>query len=153
MSDSHQVPPEHYPAADLPGCNFGENLDERFLFLDETDTAAPLSLGQLLRTCEAARAELGRTVATLSTPPAIVLEGDKTAPTLFKLKGGYMPSRDACCFRVVGDVGVDGAEGESHFCYLLDPRSGRPRALVSHTALHRMPTAACGLIALRTLAA
>jgi ornithine cyclodeaminase/alanine dehydrogenase-like protein (mu-crystallin family) len=128
-------------------------LDERFLFLDETDTAALLSMGEVVRTCEAALVELGCKVATLSMPQSLFLEGEKTAPTLFKVKGGYMPSLDACGFRVVGDVGVDGAAGESHFCYLLDPRSGRPRALVSHTALHRMRTAACGLIALRALAA
>ena len=128
-------------------------MDERFLFLDESDTATLLSMGEVVRTCEAALAEMGRKVATLSVPQAMFLEGDKTAPTLFKAKGGYMPSLDACGFRVVGDVGVNGAAGKSHFCYLLDPQSGRPRALIAHTALHRMRTAACGLIALRALSA
>jgi ornithine cyclodeaminase/alanine dehydrogenase-like protein (mu-crystallin family) len=128
-------------------------LDERFLFLDEPQTETLLSMVEVVRICEAALTEMGRKVATLSVPQAMFLEGDKTAPTLFKVKGGYMPSLDACGFRVVGDVGVDGAAGESHFCYLLDPQTGRPRALVAHTALHRMRTAACGLIALRALTA
>ena len=128
-------------------------MDERFLFLDEPQTETLLSMVEVVRICEAALTEMGRKVATLSVPQAMFLEGDKTAPTLFKVKGGYMPSLDACGFRVVGDVGVDGAAGEYHFCYLLDPQTGRPRALVAHTALHRMRTAACGLIALRALTA
>ena len=127
-------------------------MDSSFLFLDETQTASLLSIGEAVRICELALADMGQGSAGLSTPQAMFLEGDKTAPVLFKVKGGYLPSLDACGFRVVGDIGEDGAGGESHFCYLADPRTGAPRALVAHTAIHRMRTAACGLLALRTLA-
>src|SRR5262245_56395860 len=107
---------------------------------------------EVLRICELALGDMGRGSAGLSTPQAMFLEGDKTAPVVFKAKGGYLPLLDACGFRVVSDVGEDGAKGESHFCYLLNPHTGAPRALVAHTAIHRMRTAACGLIALKTLA-
>jgi alanine dehydrogenase len=127
-------------------------MDSSFLFLDETKTASLLSMGEAVRICELALADMGQGNAALSTPQAMFLEGEKTAPVLFKVKGGYLPSLDACGFRVVGDIGEDGAGGESHFCYLADPKTGAPRALVAHTAIHRMRTAACGLIAFRTLA-
>ena len=128
-------------------------MDSTFLFLDETKTASLLSMAEAVRVCDLALAEMGRASAALSTPQAMFLEGDKTAPVLFKVKGGFLPSLDACGFRVVGDIGEDGAGGESHYCYLVDPQTAAPRALVSHTAIHRMRTAACGLIAMRTLAA
>ena len=127
-------------------------LDNTFLFLDETKTASLLSMGEAVRICELALADMGRRNARLSKPEAMFLEGAKAGPVLFKVKGGFVPSLDACGFRVVGDVGEDGAGGESHFCYLADPQTGAPRALVAHTAIHRMRTAACGLIAMRTLA-
>jgi ornithine cyclodeaminase/alanine dehydrogenase-like protein (mu-crystallin family) len=98
-------------------------------------------------------ADLGRGEAKLSSPASMFLEGDPAAPTMFKAKAGYFPRLDACGFRVVGDVGPDGALGEAHFCYLVDPKTAAPRALVAHTALHRMRTAACALIALRALSA
>jgi ornithine cyclodeaminase len=123
-----------------------------FLFLDETKTASLLSIAEAVRICELGLAEMGEGRGGLSTPQAMFLEGDKTAHVLFKVKGGYLPNLDACGFRVVGDVGEYGADGESHFCYLADPKTGMPRALVAHTAIHRMRTAACGLIALKTLA-
>lgn len=126
--------------------------DDGFLFLDEAKTASLLAMGEAVRICELALADMGRGTARLSKPEAMFLEGDKTASVLFKAKGGYLPSLDACGFRVVGDVGEAGAGGERHFCYLADPRTGAPRALVSHTVIHRMRTAACGLIALRALA-
>jgi alanine dehydrogenase len=126
--------------------------DDGFLFLDEAKTASLLAMSEAVRICELALADMGRGTARLSKPEAMFLVGDKTASVLFKAKGGYLPSLDACGFRVVGDVGEGGAGGECHFCYLADPRTGAPRALVSHTVIHRMRTAACGLIALRALA-
>ena len=126
--------------------------DSSFLFLEETTTASLLSMGEAVRICKLALADMGRGNAVLSTPPSMFLESDKAAPVLFKVKGGYLPSLDVCGFRVVADVGRDGAEGESHFCYLADPQTGAPRALVAHTSIHRMRTAACGLIALKALA-
>jgi ornithine cyclodeaminase/alanine dehydrogenase-like protein (mu-crystallin family) len=127
-------------------------VNDSFVFLDESKTAALLSMAEVVRTCELALAEMGAGGALLSVPPAMLLEGGQAPPVVFKVKGGHLRSLDACGFRVVGDVGQDGAMGESHFCYLLDPKTAAPRALVAHTAIHRMRTAACGLIALKALA-
>jgi ornithine cyclodeaminase/alanine dehydrogenase-like protein (mu-crystallin family) len=107
---------------------------------------------EVVRTCEQALAEMGQGGAVLSVPPAMFLEGDKAPPVVFKVKGGHLRSLNACGFRVVGDVGEGGALGEAHFCYLVDPETAAPRALVAHTVIHRMRTAACGMIALKTLA-
>lgn len=128
-------------------------MNDDFVFLDESKTATLLSMTEVVRTCEQALVEMGQGGAVLSDPPAMFLEGSKTAPVAFKVKGGHLRSLNACGFRVVGDVGEDGAMGESHFCYLVDPKTAAPRALVAHTAIHRMRTAACGLIALKALAA
>src|SRR6185503_19474314 len=95
-----------------------------FLFLDETKTALLLSMAEAVHICELALANMGQERAELSTPEAMFLEGDKIAHVLFKVKGGYLPNLDACGFRVVGDIGKDGADGETHFCYLADPKTG-----------------------------
>ena len=87
-------------------------MDSSFLFLDEMTTASLLSMGEAVRICELALADMGQGSTGLSTPQAMFLEGDKTAPVLFKVKGGYLPSLDACGFRVVGDIGEDGVGGE-----------------------------------------
>lgn len=123
-----------------------------FLFLDEQTTASMLTMQDVVETCEGVLGDLGRGEGRLSEPAAMFLEGDRDAPTLFKVKGGMLPTSGACGFRVVGDVGPDGAGSEHHFCYLVDPETARPRALVAQTEIHRMRTAACGLVALRHLA-
>jgi ornithine cyclodeaminase/alanine dehydrogenase-like protein (mu-crystallin family) len=122
-----------------------------FRYLDEATTSGLMTMADAVAACEAVLAEMGRGLASLSQPPAMFLGGAPELPTHFKVKGGYLPTLGACGFRVVGDVGEDGREGEHHFCYLLDPRTAMPVALVAQTRLHRMRTAACGLIALKHL--
>jgi ornithine cyclodeaminase len=107
---------------------------------------------EVVETCEAVLLDQGLERARLSEPAAMFLMGDPDKPTKFKVKGGYLPGLDSCGFRVVGDVGVDGVLGECHYCLLLDPSTAQPRALVAQTEIHRMRTAACGLVALRHLA-
>jgi ornithine cyclodeaminase/alanine dehydrogenase-like protein (mu-crystallin family) len=124
-----------------------------FLFLDEQATASLLSMKEVVETCEAVLLDQGAERARLSEPAAMFLTGDPDQPTRFKVKGGYLPGLDSCGFRIVGDVGPDGEFGECHYCLLLDPSTAQPRALVAQTELHRMRTAACGLVALRHLAA
>jgi alanine dehydrogenase len=122
-----------------------------FQYLDEATTSGLMTMADAVAACEAVLTEMGRGLASLSQPPAMFLGGAPELPTHFKVKGGYLPSLGACGFRVVGDVGEDGREGEHHYCYLLDPRTAMPVALVAQTRLHRMRTAACGLIALKHL--
>jgi ornithine cyclodeaminase/alanine dehydrogenase-like protein (mu-crystallin family) len=124
-----------------------------FRYLDEATTGGLLTMADAVAACEAVLTEMGRGNASLSTPPAMFLAGAPQIPTHFKVKGGYLPTLGACGFRVVGDVGEDGNEGEHHYCYLLDPLTAMPIALVAQTRLHRMRTAACGLVALKRLVA
>jgi ornithine cyclodeaminase len=124
-----------------------------FLFLDEQATSSLLTMREVVETCEAVLLDQGLGRARLSEPAAMFLAGDPDKPTHFKVKGGYLPGLDSCGFRVVGDLGPDGRFGECHYCLLLDPSTAQPRALVAQTELHRMRTAACGLVALRHLGA
>jgi ornithine cyclodeaminase/alanine dehydrogenase-like protein (mu-crystallin family) len=127
-------------------------MTQPFVFLDEQATASLLTMQEVVDTCEAVLLDQGSERAHLSEPAAMFLIGDPDKPTKFKAKGGYLPGLDACGFRVVGDVGMDGQFGECHYCLLLDPSTAKPRALVAQTELHRMRTAACALVALRHLA-
>jgi alanine dehydrogenase len=126
---------------------------QSFVFLDEHETAALLNMGEVVETCEAVLHEQGTGQASLSDPAAMFLAADAATPTKFKVKGGYLAGLGACGFRVVGDLGHDGGLGEHHFCLLLDPVTAKPRGLIAQTELHRMRTAACGLVALRQLGA
>src|SRR5665647_1484446 len=130
-----------------------EDQMQSFVFLDEHETAALLNMGEVVETCEAVLREQGTGQASLSDPAAMFLAADAATPTKFKVKGGYLAGLGACGFRVVGDLGHDGDLGEHHFCLLLDPVTAKPRGLIAQTELHRMRTAACGLVALRQLGA
>jgi ornithine cyclodeaminase/alanine dehydrogenase-like protein (mu-crystallin family) len=124
---------------------------QQFVFLDEQATAALLTMKDVVETCEAVLRDQGCGEAHLSDPAAMFLMGDPEQPTRFKVKGGYLPGLGSCGFRIVGDIGEDGQFGEQHYCLLLDPSTGKARALVAQTELHRMRTAACALVALRHL--
>ena len=128
-----------------------KSLSLPFTFLDEATTSTLVTMADVVAVCEAVLVELGLGAARLSEPAAMFLNGEMNIPTLFKVKGGYLPGSGACGFRVVGDVGDDGQDGEHHYCYLVDPVTAKPIALVAQTRLHRMRTAACGLIALKNL--
>ncbi|MDB5651520.1 MAG: Ornithine cyclodeaminase, partial [Hyphomicrobiales bacterium] len=119
----------------------------------EHETAALLTMSEVVETCEAVLREQGLGQASLSDPAAMFLAADIATPTKFKVKGGYLAGLGACGFRVVGDLGHDGDLGENHYCLLLDPVTAKPRGLIAQTELHRMRTAACGLVALKHLGA
>lgn len=125
----------------------------RLVVVDEAATARIVTMRDAVDVAETVLRDLGQGAARLSDPPATFLEGDAAAGTHFKVKGGIVPAMDACGFRIVGDVGRDGAGGEHHYCYLLDPRTAAPVALVAQTHIHRMRTAATGLLAARLLSA
>lgn len=122
-----------------------------FVFLTENQTAALISISEAVLACEAVLVEQGRGQASLSDPAAMFLSGDTSLPVKFKTKGGYLPGLEVCGFRIVGDLGRDGDLGEHHFCLLLDPLTAEPRGLIAQTELHRIRTAACGLLAVRAL--
>jgi alanine dehydrogenase len=120
-------------------------------FLDEETTSQLMSMAEAVAVCESVLEEMGRGQARLAQPSAMFVKCAPEAPTLFKVKGGYLGGSGVCGFRIVGDIGEDGIGGENHFCYLVDPQTAAPLALVAQTKLHRMRTAACGLITLKRL--
>ena len=100
-----------------------------FVFLNEVQTMSCLSMPEVVAACEGVLLDQGHQRARLSSPAAMFLEADQANPTRFKVKGGYLPGLDICGFRVVGDLGPDGALGERHFCLLARPcQRGAPRA-------------------------
>lgn len=121
-----------------------------FAVIPESVTSDIVTMEDAVNVMREVYREFGTGAAVLSDPPAAFLQGNLEAETLFKVKGGYVPSLNACGFRVVGDVGPDGIRGEHHYCYLLDERTAKPLALVAQTHLHRLRTAACGLVAAET---
>jgi ornithine cyclodeaminase/alanine dehydrogenase-like protein (mu-crystallin family) len=125
--------------------------DTSFRIVPERITASLVDMREAIETMRMVYSDFGRKSAVLSSPVAAFLKGDPVADTLFKIKGGYVPSLGACGYRVVGDVGLDGVNGEHHYCYLLDEHTAVPRALVAQTHLHRLRTAACGLVGARVL--
>ncbi len=122
-----------------------------FKYLDEDTTSRLMTMADAVAACSAVLVEMGRGGTVLSEPTAMFLKGAPETQTQFKVKGGYLRGLGACGFRVVGDVGDDGQAGEHHYCYLLDPVTAMPLALVAQTRLHRLRTAACGLLALKAL--
>ncbi|MBJ3778522.1 NAD(P)-binding domain-containing protein [Acuticoccus mangrovi] len=119
--------------------------------ISEATTARLATMGDAVEACRIALSDLAGGVASLSNPAAMFLSGPQETDTHFKVKGGSVPTLRALGFRMIGDVGRDGAGGEHHWCYMLDPTTARPLALVAQTHIHRLRTAASGLLAARLL--
>jgi ornithine cyclodeaminase/alanine dehydrogenase-like protein (mu-crystallin family) len=89
--------------------------------------------------------------ADVSHPAALSLRGPAGAGTSFKIKGALLEDMNVAGFRLVGDTSSVGEHGSS-YVFLLDAIRATPLALVSEQWLHRLRTAATGLVGCRALA-
>lgn len=86
--------------------------------------------------------------AGVSSPAAMSLKGAAGSDTSFKIKGALLEGTNVAGFRCIGDA----EEGGSSYVFLFDARRATARALVSEIWLHRLRTAATGLVTCRALA-
>lgn len=90
--------------------------------------------------------------ADVSMPAAMVLRGGKASTTRFKIKGAVIDDLNVAGFRLIGDA--DSIHGQDHaYCYLVDPLTAAPFALVEEEWLHGVRTALTGIVAVEALAA
>lgn len=89
--------------------------------------------------------------ADVSHPAAMHMRGGRDTQTAFKVKGAVLDDLGVAGFRLIGDADARHGGGAA-FCYLIDPRSGVPFALVDEIWLHRVRTALTGLVAVAALA-
>lgn len=91
-----------------------------------------------------------RGTADVSRPAAMSLRGARDTQGRFKVKGAVLDELGVAGFRLIGDA--DPEVGRDHaYCYLLDPRTMVPLALVEEEWLHGVRTALTGVVAVETL--
>lgn len=98
---------------------------------------------------EHAYREAATGTARVSQPSAMLLKGPAETGTSFKIKGAILENHDVVGFRCVGDL-RDGADGGS-YVVLFKAGEARLTALVAEKWLHRLRTAATGLVTCRAL--
>ncbi|MCG6122962.1 MAG: NAD(P)-binding domain-containing protein [Microvirga sp.] len=91
-----------------------------------------------------------RGAADVSSPAALSLRGANGTSGRFKVKGAVLDDLNVAGFRLIGDA--DPAHGRDHaYCYLVDPRTMEPLALVDEEWLHGVRTALTGVVAVEAL--
>lgn len=102
------------------------------------------AIGLIAHTYQAAAA--GK--ADVSLPAAMSLRGASGSGTSFKVKGALLEEANVAGFRCIGNA----EEGNSSYVFLFDAKRAAAQALVSEAWLHRLRTAATGLVTCRALA-
>jgi alanine dehydrogenase len=88
--------------------------------------------------------------AAISNPAAMSMRGAKDCNTRFKVKGAVIDELGVAGFRLIGDTDPD--RGNDHaYCYLVDPITAAPIALVEEEWLHGVRTALTGIVAIEAL--
>lgn len=88
--------------------------------------------------------------AEVSHPAAMHMRGALGTSTAFKIKGAVLDDLGVAGFRMIGDADPAHGDGAAH-CYLIDPATGIPFALVAEHWLHRVRTALTGLVTVAAL--
>ena len=121
--------------------------------LTEADVQALVTPADALRVIEETFAEYGRERSMLSEPPALVVAPAHADAAAFKVKGSRLPGRGITGFRIIADREVPGVgEVTIDYHWVADAATGALSGLVQETPLHRLRTAATGVVTARWLA-
>jgi alanine dehydrogenase len=118
--------------------------------LSEAEVRHLVTLEDALKEVEASYAEYGRQRHVLSAPPALTISPEPPHAA-FKVKGAHLAGRGITGCRIIADAGRPGREVTTDYCWVSDATSGTPLGLVSETWLHRLRTAATGVVAAKFL--
>jgi alanine dehydrogenase len=117
--------------------------------LEDNELRVIVDCREAVDVIEHAYREAATGTARVSQPSSMLLKGPAEAGTSFKIKGAILEDQDVVGFRCVGDL-RDGADGGS-YVVLFKAGEAQLTALVAEKWLHRLRTAATGLVTCRTL--
>jgi ornithine cyclodeaminase/alanine dehydrogenase-like protein (mu-crystallin family) len=117
--------------------------------LEDSELRLIVDRREAIDVIERAYREAAIGTARVSQPSAMLLKGSPQTGTSFKIKGAILEDQDVAGFRCVGDL-RDGADGAS-YVVLFKAGEARLKALVAEKWLHRLRTAATGLVTCRAL--
>lgn len=95
----------------------------------------------------------GADQAWLSAPSAQFLREGERQPTYYKVKGASIPARGVVGFRIIGNT-LSKTPGEPwtyRYCYLADPETARPLAIIDETYQSFLRTGVTGAFTLSLL--
>lgn len=115
------------------------------------DVRNAITVADAIAAVEATFRGYGTDKAVVSVPPALF--GPKVPGAAeFKVKGARVPGTDVMGLRIIADRYTEAGEESLAFCWVADTRNGDVMGVVEETALHRLRTAATGVVAARWLA-
>lgn len=92
--------------------------------------------------------------ARLSEPSAMFMRGRDEDVSNYKVKGAWIPSRKVAGFRIIGNAISEIGDEEPwtyRYCYLVDPRTAIPLAIIDECYQSALRTGVTGAVALALL--
>jgi ornithine cyclodeaminase/alanine dehydrogenase-like protein (mu-crystallin family) len=126
----------------------------RFVYIPDYLVKEAVATEEAIKVIQRVYEAHGRGEAYLSEPPALSLHGDVGKLSSYKIKGALIPSMDVCGFRLLGNgPAPEGTEGRQFYgyCYLTDPVTSEPIALIHERYQHILRTGLSAAVALQHL--
>lgn len=125
-----------------------------FIYISDELVRQHLSLREAIEIVTDVYRLHGSGEAWLSDPSAMFLTGIKNDKFFYKVKGACIPSKEVAGFRIIGDA-VDESGSEEpwtyRYCYLADPSTATPLAVIDEFYQSALRTGVTGAVALSLL--
>jgi len=124
-----------------------------FIYIPDELVRKNISVTEVIRIVEEVYRAHGNKDAWLSEPSAQFLKEGKGQITSYKVKGASIPSKGVSGFRIIGNtiVKTERDPWTYRYCYLADPLTARPLAIIDEYYQSALRTGVTGAVALSLL--
>ena len=121
-----------------------------FIYISDELVRRHLSVSEVINIVRDVYRSHGRGEAWLSEPSALFLREGTNRASSYKIKGASIPSKGITGFRLIGNTPKAGDEEPwtYRYCYLIDPRTARPLAIIDEYYQSALRTGVTGAVAL-----
>jgi ornithine cyclodeaminase len=123
------------------------------LYVSDDVVRNTLSVADVIDTVREVYRAHGAGESGISTPAAQFLKEGDRQPTYYKVKGASLPAQGIVGFRIIGNslFKAPGKPWTYRYCYLADPETARPLALIDETYQSFLRTGVTGAVTLSLL--
>jgi alanine dehydrogenase len=122
-----------------------------FIYISDELVRQHLSLSEAIEIVKSVYRLHGLNEAWVSNPSAMFLTGIKDDKFFYKVKGACIPSKEVAGFRIIGNAAPESSSEEPwtyRYCYLADPRTAMPLAVIDEFYQSALRTGVTGAVAL-----
>lgn len=129
----------------------GKEVVKNLVYIPDHIVRKYLSIEESIKVVEKVYESHGKGEAYLSDPPALSLHSESNKLSSYKIKGAMIPSMGVSGFRLLGNAPARGTEEGKQtygYCYLTDPVTSIPIALIHEYYQHILRTGVTAAVAL-----